>query len=89
MDMLIQLLKLMVLYQAFMSNQYGYADDLILMSAIALKDKTAIIDGLYRCDINKNTNDHYTFDLNGRKYFACDNTTVCKWAIELDDSMLA
>ena len=79
----------MVLYQAFMSNQYGYADDLILMSAIALKDKTAIIDGLYRCDINKNTNDHYTFDLNGRKYFACDNTTVCKWAIELDDSMLA
>lgn len=71
-----------------LSNVYGFADNLILMSAIALKDKNAIIDGLYRCDINKNSDDHYVFDLNGKKYMASDGGTHMKWAIELDDSML-
>lgn len=71
-----------------LSNAYGFADNLILMSAIALKDKNAIIDGLYRCDINKNTDDHYVFDLNGKKYMTSDSGVHMKWAIELDDSML-
>jgi len=71
-----------------LSNVYGFADNLILMSAIALKDKNAIIDGLYRCDINKNTDDHYVFDLNSKKYMTSDGGTHMKWAIELDDSML-
>lgn len=70
------------------SNVYGYADNLILMSAIALKDKNAIIDGMYRCDICKNQSTHYIFDLAGKKYMASDGGTDSKWAIELDDSML-
>lgn len=71
-----------------LDNYYGYADNFVLMSAIPLKDKNAIIDGLYRCDINKNSEDHYTFDLNGKKYIASDGGIPMKWAIELDDSML-
>lgn len=71
-----------------LSNVYGFADNLVLMSAIALKDKNAIIDGLYRCDINKNSDDHYVFDLNSKKYMTSDGGTHMKWAIELDDSML-
>ena len=71
-----------------LSNVYGFADNLVLMSAIALKDKNAIIDGLYRCDINKNSDDHYVFVLDNKKYMASDGGTNCKWAIELDDSML-
>lgn len=71
-----------------LSNVYGFADNLVLMSAIALKDKNAIIDGLYRCDINKNSNDHYVFDLNSKKYMTSDGGAQMKWAIELDDSML-
>lgn len=71
-----------------LDNYYGYADNMILMSAIALKDKNAIIDGLYRCDINKNTDEHYVFDLSGKKYIASDGEIPMKWAIELDDSML-
>lgn len=71
-----------------LSNAYGFADNLILMSAIALKDKSAIIDGLYRCDINKNSDDHYVFDLNSKKYMTSDGGAHMKWAIELDDSML-
>lgn len=71
-----------------LSNVYGFADNLILMSAIALKDKNAIIDGLYRCDINKNSDDHYVFDLNSKKYMTSDGGAQMKWAIELDDSML-
>lgn len=70
------------------SNVYGYADNLILMSAIALKDKNAIINGMYRCDINKNQDTHYIFDLNGKKYMTSDGGPASKWAIELDDSML-
>lgn len=53
-----------------------------------MKDKNAIVDGLYKCDINKYTEEHYVFDLNGKKYIASDDGTNCKWAIELDDSML-
>lgn len=71
-----------------LSNVYGFADNLVLMSAIALKDKNAIIDGLYRCDINKNSDDHYVFDLNSKKYMTSDGGAQMKWAIELDDSML-
>lgn len=71
-----------------LSNVYGFADNLVLMSAIALKDKNAIIDGLYRCDINKNSEDHYVFDLSGKKYISSDGGAPMKWAIELDDSML-
>lgn len=71
-----------------LSNVYGFADNLVLMSAIALKDKNAIIDGLYRCEINKNTDDHYVFDLNSKKYMTSDGGAQMKWAIELDDSML-
>lgn len=71
-----------------LSNVYGFADNLVLMSAIALKDKSAIIDGLYRCDINKNSDDHYVFDLSGKKYITSDDGVQMKWAIELDDSML-
>lgn len=71
-----------------LDNYYGYADNFVLMSAIPLKDKNAIIDGLYRCDINKNSEDHYTFDLNEKKYIASDGGIPMKWAIELDDSML-
>lgn len=71
-----------------LSNAYGFADNLILMSAIALKDKNAIIDGLYRCDINKNSDDHYVFDLNSKKYMTSDGGAQMKWAIELDDTML-
>jgi hypothetical protein len=71
-----------------LSNVYGFADNLVLMSAIALKDKNAIIDGLYRCDINKNSEDHYVFDLNSKKYMTSDGGAPMKWAIELDDSML-
>ena len=71
-----------------LDNYYGYADNMVLMSAIALKDKNAIIDGLYRCDINKNSDDHYVFDLNGKKYMTSDGGAQMKWAIELDDSML-
>lgn len=71
-----------------LDNYYGYADNMVLMSAIALKDKNAIVDGLYRCDINKYTDEHYVFDLNGKKYMTSDDGTNCKWAIELDDSML-
>ena len=71
-----------------LSNAYGFADNLILMSAIALKDKSAIIDGLYRCDINKNSDDHYVFDLSGKKYITSDDGVHMKWAIELDDSMI-
>lgn len=71
-----------------LDNYYGYADNFVLMSAIALKDKNAIIDGLYRCDINKYTDEHYVFDLNGKKYIASDDGIPMKWAIELDDSMI-
>lgn len=71
-----------------LSNSYGFADNIILMSAIALKDKSAIIDGLYRCDINKNSDDHYVFDLSGKKYITSDDGVHMKWAIELDDSMI-
>lgn len=71
-----------------LSNAYGFADNLVLMSAIALKDKNAIIDGLYRCDINKNSDDHYVFDLNSKKYMTSDGGAHMKWAIELDDSMI-
>lgn len=71
-----------------LSNVYGFADNLVLMSAIALKDKNAIIDGLYRCDINKNSDDHYVFDLNSKKYMTSDGGAQMKWAIELDDTML-
>lgn len=71
-----------------LDNYYGYADNFVLMSAIALKDKSAIIDGLYRCDINKYTDEHYVFDLNGKKYITSDDGIPVKWAIELDDSML-
>lgn len=71
-----------------LDNYYGYADNFVLMSAIPLKDKNAIVDGLYKCDINKYTEEHYVFDLNGKKYIASDDGTNCKWAIELDDSML-
>lgn len=71
-----------------LSNVYGFADNLVLMGAIALKDKNAIIDGLYRCDINKNTDDHYVFGLDNKKYMASDGGAHMKWAIELDDSML-
>lgn len=71
-----------------LSNAYGFADNLVLMSAIALKDKNAIIDGLYRCDINKNSDDHYVFDLNSKKYMTSDGGVHMKWAIELDDSMI-
>lgn len=71
-----------------LSNEYGFADNLVLMSAIALKDKNAIIDGLYRCDINKYTDEHYVFDLSGKKYISSDGGAPMKWAIELDDSML-
>lgn len=71
-----------------LSNAYGFADNMVLMSAIALKDKNAIIDGLYRCDINKNSDDHYVFDINGKKYMTSDDGIPMKWAIELDDSML-
>ena len=71
-----------------LGNYYGYADNFVMMSAIALKDKNAIIGGLYRCDINKNSEDHYTFDLNGKKYIASDGGILMKWAIELDDSMI-
>ncbi|RHP94187.1 MULTISPECIES: hypothetical protein [unclassified Clostridium] len=71
-----------------LSNVYGFADNLVLMGAIALKDKNAIIDGLYRCDINKNTDDHYVFGLDKKKYMASDGGAHMKWAIELDDSML-
>lgn len=71
-----------------LSNAYGYADNMVLMSAIALKDKNAIVDGLYRCDINKNSDDHYVFDLNSKKYMTSDGGAQMKWAIELDDSML-
>ena len=71
-----------------LDNYYGYADNFVLMSAIPLKDKSAIIDGLYRCDINKYTDEHYVFDLNGKKYMTSDDGVQAKWAIELDDSML-
>nr|DAU04564.1 MAG TPA: hypothetical protein [Caudoviricetes sp.] len=71
-----------------LNNAYGFADNFVLMSAIALKDKNAIIDGLYRCDINKNSDDHYMFDLNGKKYITSDDGVHMKWAIELDDSMI-
>lgn len=71
-----------------MTNYYGFADNIILMSTLALKDKSAVFDGLYKCDINKNTVDHYLFDLNGKKYFTSDGSNMSKWAIELDDSML-
>lgn len=71
-----------------LDNYYGYADNMVLMSAIALKDKNAIVDGLYRCDINKYTDEHYVFDLNGKKYITSDGGIPMKWAIELDDSML-
>lgn len=69
-------------------NNYGYSDNFILMSAIPLKYKNAIVDGLYICEINKEQTDHYLFDLNGKKYMASDNSAAYKWAIELDDSML-
>lgn len=71
-----------------LSNVYGFADNLVLMSAIALKDKNAIVDGLYKCEINKYTEEHYVFDLNGKKYMTSDGGVHMKWAIELDDSML-
>lgn len=70
------------------SNYYGYTDNFVLMSAIALKDKNAIIDGLYKCEINKEQDEHYLFDLNGKKYMTSDGGIPMKWAIELDDSML-
>lgn len=71
-----------------LDNYYGYADNMVLMSAITLKDKNAIVDGLYRCDINKYTDEHYVFDLNGKKYITSDGGIPMKWAIELDDSMI-
>ena len=71
-----------------LSDSTSITYNLILMSAIALKDKSAIIDGLYRCDINKNSDDHYMFDLNGKKYMTSDDGVPMKWAIELDDSMI-
>lgn len=71
-----------------LNNYYGYADNIVLMSAIALKDRNAIIDGLYKCEINKEQDEHYLFDLNGKKYMTSDNGNICKLAIELDDSML-
>lgn len=70
------------------SNMFGYEDDLILMSAIALKGKGAIVDGLYKCEINKNTSDHYAFELDGKRYFTSDGGAIAKWAIELDTEML-
>lgn len=71
-----------------LSNVFGHSDNIVLMSVIALKDKNAIIDGLYKCEINKEQDEHYLFDLNGKKYMTSDNGTICKLAIELDDSML-
>lgn len=50
--------------------------------------RSVIFDGLYRCDINKYTDEHYVFDLNGKKYITSDGGIPMKWAIELDDSML-
>ena len=71
-----------------LDNYYGYADNFVLMSAIALKDKNAIVDGLDRCEINKYTDEQYVFDLSGKKYITSDGGVPMKWAIELDDSML-
>lgn len=71
------------------NNIYGYSDNFVLLSAIALKDKNAIIDGLYKCEITKKQTTHYVFDLNDKKYMVCDNGYTYPWAIELDDSMLS
>lgn len=71
-----------------LNNYYGFADNFVLMNVIPLINKNAIIDGLYKCEINKEQNEHYLFDLNGKKYMTSDNGETCKLAIELDDSML-
>lgn len=72
-----------------LGNTYGYSDNFVLLSAIALINKNAIIDGLYRCEITKEQTTHYVFDLNDKKYMVCDNGYLYPWAIELDDSMLS
>lgn len=71
-----------------MDNLYGYSDNVVLMSAIAIKDKDALINGIYKCDINKQQDPRYVFELNEKYYLACDGGYYEKLAIELDDSML-
>lgn len=71
-----------------MANNFGYADNMVLMGAVALKGNDAIIEGLYICEICKEQTDHYIFELNGKKYMTSDNGSTAKWAIELDDSMI-
>lgn len=77
-----------ITYGLSFDNTYGYSDDFVLMGAIALINKNAIIGGLYQCLISKEQSVHYVFDLNGKKYMVCDGGYYNCWAIELDDSML-
>lgn len=69
---------------------YGYADDYVVMTIIPLPRKNTVINGLYRCLVNKNQEDRYVFSIDAKKYLACDDQTgYGKCVIELDDNMLA
>lgn len=77
-------------YNLYGEETYGYADDYVVMTVIPLPGKNTVIDGLYRCLINKNQTDRYVFSIDGKKYMACDDQTgYGKCVIELDDNMLA
>lgn len=78
-----------IVYSLNLDNTYGYSDDFVLMGAIAVINKNAIINGLYQCLISKKQSEHYVFDLDNKKYMVCDNGYKNCWAIELDDSMLS
>lgn len=75
-------------YSISCENTYGYADDYVVMTVIPLPGKNAVINGLYRCLVNKNQEDRYVFSIDAKKYLACDDQTgYGKCAIELDDNM--
>lgn len=77
-------------YSISCESTYGYADDYVVMTVIPLPGKNTVINGLYRCLVNKNQEDRYVFSIDAKKYLACDDQTgYGKCVIELDDNMLA
>lgn len=76
-------------YNLYGEETYGYADDYVVMTIIPLPRKNTVINGLYRCLVNKNQEDRYVFSIDAKKYLACDDQTgYGKCVIELDDNML-
>lgn len=70
-------------------DKYGYSDDFVVLTVIPLPNKNVVINGLYTCLINKYQTERYIFELDEKKYFACDDSCgYGKCVIELDDGMI-